>query len=64
MTKHRGLRIGLILGAIAAISLLHYHTATHHLWLHQLLQRGYYLPVLLAAALRSMIWWAFDQLSI
>ena len=49
MTKHRGLRIGLILGAIAAISLLHYHTATHHLWLHQLLQRGYYLPVLLAA---------------
>jgi len=49
MTKHRGLRIGLILGAIAAISLLHYRTGTHHLWLHQLFQRGYYLPVLLAA---------------
>lgn len=34
---------------IAAISFFHYHTATSYLWLHQLFQRGYYLPVLLAA---------------
>lgn len=36
-------------GAIVGISLLHYYTSTGHLWLHELLQRAYYLPILLAA---------------
>lgn len=29
--------------------MLHYQTSTSYLWLHQLFQRGYYVPVLLAA---------------
>lgn len=42
-------RVGIIIGAIAGVSLLHYQTATSHVWLHQLFQRGYYVPVLLAS---------------
>lgn len=42
-------RSGIIIGAIAGVSLLHYQTATTHMWLHQLFQRGYYVPVLLAS---------------
>ncbi len=39
-----------ILGAtIALISLLHYHTRTQHMLLHLLLQRSYYIPILVAA---------------
>ena len=35
--------------AIAVVSLLHYHTSTSQVWLHQFFQRAYYLPVILAA---------------
>lgn len=42
-------RSGIIIGAITGVSLLHYQTATTHMWLHQLFQRGYYVPVLLAS---------------
>lgn len=35
--------------AIAAVSLLHYETPTSHVWLHPLLQRAYYVPILLMA---------------
>jgi signal transduction histidine kinase len=40
----------LILGAaIIAVSSLHYVTSIQHFWLHELFQRGYYIPVILAA---------------
>ena len=35
--------------AIGAVALLHYSTPTIHFWIHPLLQRAYYVPVLLAA---------------
>jgi signal transduction histidine kinase len=35
--------------AIALISLLHYLTPTSYIWLHPLLQRAYYIPILLMA---------------
>jgi len=34
---------------IAAVSLLHYLTPTTHIWWHPLLQRAYYIPILLMA---------------
>lgn len=42
-------RAGTVLGIVILISVLHYHTAQAHIWLHPLLQRAYYIPVLLAA---------------
>jgi two-component system, NtrC family, sensor histidine kinase HydH len=39
-----------ILGmAISVISFLHYHTRTQHMLIHLLLQRSYYIPILVAA---------------
>ncbi len=39
-----------VLGAaIAIISFFHYHTTTNHMMLHLLLQRSYYIPILVAA---------------
>lgn len=35
--------------AIGLVSLLHYYTPTTHYWMHPLLQRAYYVPVLLMA---------------
>lgn len=49
MRRQQLIRTAIIVGAIAGVSLLHYQTATSRLWLHQLFQRGYYVPVLLAA---------------
>lgn len=46
---HRGWRAAILITAIAGISLLHYETATTHVWLHPLFQRAYYLPILLMA---------------
>lgn len=43
------LRIGIIVGMIGGISLLHYYTAMTHVWLHPLLENAYYVPVLLGA---------------
>jgi two-component system sensor histidine kinase HydH len=43
------LRVAVLLGAIAVISLVHYKTPTTHVWLHPLLQRAYYVPLLLMA---------------
>jgi len=45
----RTLRIGLLILAIGVVSLLHYITPTSHVWLHPLLQRAYYIPLLLMA---------------
>lgn len=43
------LRLALLIAAIAGISLLHYSTAVSHVWLHPLLQRAYYVPILIMA---------------
>jgi two-component system, NtrC family, sensor histidine kinase HydH len=45
----RRLRLAALIAAIVAVSLLHYATATSHIWLHPLLQRAYYVPILLMA---------------
>ncbi len=40
----------LVLGAaILLISTLHYRTRTEHIWLHLMLQRSYYVPILVSA---------------
>ncbi len=39
----------LLTAAIGAVALLHYSTPTSHIWIHPLLQRAYYVPILLAA---------------
>lgn len=49
MTRPKLLRATAVGGAILLISLLHYQIGIPYMWLHQVLQRGYYLPVLLAA---------------
>lgn len=43
------LRAPLLVGAIVVVSLLHYYTPPNHIWLHPLLQRAYYIPILLTA---------------
>jgi len=48
------LRIGIILTLIIAISLLHYLTPLHLPYLHDIFQRLYYVPIILAA-----IWFGF-----
>jgi two-component system, NtrC family, sensor histidine kinase HydH len=45
----RRLRLTVLIAAIVAVSLLHYATPTSHIWLHPLLQRAYYVPILLLA---------------
>lgn len=42
-------RLALLILAIAGVSLLHYETAVSHVWLHPLLQRAYYVPIVLMA---------------
>lgn len=39
----------LLAAAIATVALLHYSTPTTYMWAHPLLQRAYYIPILLAA---------------
>lgn len=46
---NRRWRVWGLVAAIALVSLLHYHTSTSQVWLHQFFQRAYYLPVILAA---------------
>ncbi len=45
----RTLRVTLLIAAIVLVSLLHYEIPTTHVWLHPLLQRAYYVPILLMA---------------
>lgn len=45
----RRVRAVLLVVAIAVIALLHYHTPTTAYWAHPLLQRAYYVPILLMA---------------
>jgi len=43
------IRYGGILLSILVISLLHYQTSTHLRYLHEIYQRAYYIPIILAA---------------
>lgn len=45
----RAFRIAALIAAVVFVSYVHYETATAHLWLHQLFQRAYYIPILLTA---------------
>ena len=45
----RRLRAVVLICAIVVVSLLHYLTPTSHVLLHPLLQRAYYIPILLMA---------------
>lgn len=49
MGNQKLLRTAVVVGTIMLVSALHYVTAPVHIWLHPLLQRAYYIPVLLAA---------------
>ena len=39
---------------IAAISALHYGTGMEHAWVHDILRRSYYLPIVIAAFLGGL----------
>ncbi len=41
--------MAVLFAAIFLVSLLHYQTPTTHIWLHPLLQRAYYVPLLIMA---------------
>ncbi|MBZ5569366.1 MAG: sensor histidine kinase [Acidobacteriia bacterium] len=43
------MRVVVLFATIGLISLLHYRTPTTHIWLHPLLQRAYYVPLLMMA---------------
>jgi two-component system sensor histidine kinase HydH len=43
------IRVVVLFVITLVISLLHYQTPTSHIWLHPLLQRAYYIPLLLMA---------------
>ena len=48
--SRRDWQLALLLAAtIAGVALLHYTAPMNHVWVHPLLQRAYYIPVLLAA---------------
>jgi signal transduction histidine kinase len=49
LPKGDALKYGLIATMILAISILHYETAIEHRYLHEIYQRIYYIPILLAA---------------
>ncbi len=43
------LKLSTILILVCAISLLHFFTSTEHIYLHQVYQRSYYIPIVLAS---------------
>jgi signal transduction histidine kinase len=45
----RAFRVAILIGAIVVVSFLHYETTTAYVWLHQLFQRAYYIPIILTA---------------
>lgn len=49
MRRKLPIRVAILFATIFLISLLHYQTPTSHVWLHTLLQRAYYVPLLLTA---------------
>src|SRR5579871_6372612 len=45
----RTIRIATLIAAVLVVSFLHYQTTTTQVWLHQLFQRAYYIPIILTA---------------
>jgi signal transduction histidine kinase len=49
------LKTGVIVAFALAITALHFSTSTHHIYLHQIYQRSYYIPIILAGYWFEMI---------
>jgi len=49
MHRKPSIRAVVLFAIIFVISVMHYETPTSHMWLHPLLQRAYYIPLLLMA---------------
>jgi two-component system sensor histidine kinase HydH len=47
--RQKSIRYGAILLSILLISVLHYQTSTHYRYLHEIYQRIYYIPIIVAA---------------
>jgi len=45
---HVNLKAGIIAALVVIITILHFSTGTEHLYLHQIYQRSYYIPIVLA----------------
>lgn len=43
------LKIGIIVALVLIITVLHFTTSTEHMYLHQIYQRSYYIPIVLAS---------------
>jgi two-component system, NtrC family, sensor histidine kinase HydH len=48
-TMHTALKIGIIVAFVLVITVLHFTTGTEHMYLHQIYQRSYYIPIVLAS---------------
>jgi two-component system sensor histidine kinase HydH len=57
--RQRWVPAGALLAATVVVSIFHYATPTTHVWLHPLLQRGYYIPILVAALWFGWRWGLF-----
>ena len=53
--KARWFGIGLIVALILVITILHFKTSIEHTSLHQIYQRGYYIPIVLAGYLFEIV---------
>jgi signal transduction histidine kinase len=54
-SKNAMLKSGIIFAFALAISVLHFSTGTHRMYLHQIYQRSYYIPIILAGYWFEMI---------
>jgi two-component system, NtrC family, sensor histidine kinase HydH len=43
------LKVGVIVVLVSIITILHFSTSTEHMYLHQIYQRSYYIPIVLAS---------------
>jgi len=55
ISKIAMLKTGLIVVFALIITVLHFSTSTHHMYLHQIYQRSYYIPIILAGYWFEMI---------
>ena len=46
---HGYLKVGVIVVLVSIITILHFSTGTEHMYLHQIYQRSYYIPIVLAS---------------
>jgi two-component system, NtrC family, sensor histidine kinase HydH len=47
--RHGYLKVGVIVVLVSIITILHFSTSTEHMYLHQIYQRSYYIPIVLAS---------------